>query len=73
MNDSRRWFELFARMYCIRCDRRAVALLLAVLTVVLLQHRQTGFDDAAESLLRSRKPVYQLSHWGIPLIGIYAR
>jgi 4-amino-4-deoxy-L-arabinose transferase-like glycosyltransferase len=41
---------------------------------VVLQYRQTGFDSTIRDWLRDRpKPVYQLSHQGIPLLEIYAR
>ena len=40
---------------------------------VVLQYRQTGFRGELMGWLRGRKPVYQLSHRGIPLLEIYAQ
>jgi hypothetical protein len=40
---------------------------------VVIQYRQTSFDDQIKGLLREKQPVYQLDHQGIPLLEIYAR
>jgi len=40
---------------------------------VVLQYRQTGFDDDQVRWLEGREPVYRLSRHGVPLMDIYAR
>ena len=40
---------------------------------VVLQHRQTGIDDAIEGCVHGRTPVYRLSRQGVPLLDIYER
>jgi 4-amino-4-deoxy-L-arabinose transferase-like glycosyltransferase len=40
---------------------------------VVIQYRQTGFDDRIRAFLREREPVYRLDHRGIPLLEIYVR
>jgi hypothetical protein len=40
---------------------------------VVLQFRQSGFDDEITDWLRGRTPSYMLSYQGIPLMGIYAK
>lgn len=44
---------------------------------VVLQYRQTGFDRAVVDWLSSHgptmRPVYSLSHQGVPLLEVYAR
>lgn len=40
---------------------------------VVLQFRQSGFDDEIADWLRWRPPSYMLSHQGVPLMGIYAK
>jgi hypothetical protein len=39
---------------------------------VVIQYRQTGFDDQIKALLREHQPVYQFNHQGVPLLEIYA-
>jgi 4-amino-4-deoxy-L-arabinose transferase-like glycosyltransferase len=40
---------------------------------VVIQYRQTGFDDEITNWLRRHEPVYRFQHQGIPLLEIYAR
>jgi 4-amino-4-deoxy-L-arabinose transferase-like glycosyltransferase len=40
---------------------------------VVVQYRQTGLDGDVQRVMHLRKPVYQLTYRGIPLMGIYAR
>jgi 4-amino-4-deoxy-L-arabinose transferase-like glycosyltransferase len=40
---------------------------------VVLQYRQSGFTGDLRAWLNGRKPVYRLSHCGVPLLEIYTR
>ena len=40
---------------------------------VVLEHRETGFNDAVRAFVAAHRPVRTVAYRGVPLVEIYAR